>query len=162
MNRLSVAVSALILTLAPSIAMADVIPPDVEGCTGKKTGDSCTVSGTSGTGLCVDATCSKTRPNADGGAPITEEYACVKCSFDAGAPVGDASVPTADSGILADSGAKADSGSTADAGSSPDTDTTESDSSSSCSVAMRPVGSLAIAGLVPLALALAGRRRRRS
>jgi hypothetical protein len=124
------------LSLAAPFALADVAPPGLTECQGKKAGDACSVSGSSGT--CIATTCSRLDyANWDRDAsssPPVVQYACTLCG------TGDAGTPSADGGTVP----------------------VASDSNKGCSVGPvgRVAGSFALAA-IPLAALLAFRRRRR-
>lgn len=68
----------------PSAARADLIPPDVSGCSGKSAGDACKLSG-GGDGQCGKSTCSKL-DYSQGTPPKSVTYDCLKCGAAAPAP----------------------------------------------------------------------------
>lgn len=122
------------ISLAVPFALADVAPPGLTECNGKKGGDACSVNGSAGT--CVAQTCSRfDYANWDREAstsPPVVQYACTLCQ------IGDAGTPGADGG------------------------TTPAASNKGCSLgpAGRVAGSFALAA-IPLAALLTFRRRRR-
>jgi len=63
--------------IVPAMAAADIPPPEVEACAGKKVGDSCVMWAVKGEGSCQKTTCSKTLPGPNG--PVTSTRDCVKC-----------------------------------------------------------------------------------
>lgn len=86
---------ALATVLASPLAHADVAPPDVTACGGKKVGDACDQVAN---GKCQDETCQRIDYMNDGG---TVSYPCLKCkAVDAGS---DASAPPTDAGGGGDS-----------------------------------------------------------
>ena len=90
MRLTSGTIVALAFVLASPIAHADVAPPDVTACGGKKAGDACdqVVNG-----KCHDETCQRIDYMNDGG---TVSYPCLKCkAVDAGSEAG---APTSDAG----------------------------------------------------------------
>jgi hypothetical protein len=131
------------LTAFESIAHADVIPPDVDACNGKKAGDACNVSGSAGT--CAASKCSRLDyANWDRDAsptPPTVEYDCVRCV--SGATGGDGGASTG-----------------GDGGASTPTSKAE-DSGCSFGSGVRRVGPWALAAVPGLAIALFGRRTAR-
>lgn len=73
MSRLLVAS----LCVGASLALADVPPPDLGGCSGKDAGVACQKDdGTAG--ACASATCTR-NDYSEGPPPKTVEYACLKC-----------------------------------------------------------------------------------
>lgn len=80
MKHLALALFSLTLvtgiTLGPlAPARADIPPPEVEQCHGKKVGDTC-----GSAGVCQDSTCSRATPDGE------SSYACVKCVEGAAPP----------------------------------------------------------------------------
>lgn len=69
------ALSSLVFVVA-SVALADVPPADISGCSNKKAGDACQTDDKK-SGGCKSTTCS--RVDATQTPPTTVEYACVKC-----------------------------------------------------------------------------------
>lgn len=78
---LALLVSAAALTAAP--ASADVVPLDVEACTGRAAGSACVAGGTSG--ACQSSECTRLA-YGDAATPTVVEYDCLRCV--PGAPVG--------------------------------------------------------------------------
>jgi MYXO-CTERM domain-containing protein len=87
--RLAFALAVLSVSVAPSLARADVIPPAEDACRVgggyRAVGTACTVTGTAG--VCRDGTCSRLDYagwNRDASAsPPTVDYACVTCVAEA-------------------------------------------------------------------------------
>ncbi len=73
-------VPALLVSLfaLPSVASADVIPFEVEACSGKKEGAKCTMFDQPGT--CAQSTCSKL-DYSQGTPPKPKKYDCVVCQI---------------------------------------------------------------------------------
>lgn len=77
MNRIALPLAVLfIFAAAPKSAAADIPPPRVTKCSGKKVGDSCNHGGKEG--VCQKSTCSRSRPGRDGKIH-TSTRDCVKC-----------------------------------------------------------------------------------
>lgn len=76
--------------LVTGSAIADTISPEESACTGKKAGDSCTVTGSTVAGNCASKKC-KRLDYSDGSPPGTIEYDCMECVTTEAA---DASPPT--------------------------------------------------------------------
>lgn len=77
---------ALAVLLASPLAHADVAPPDVTACSGKKVGDACDLVAN---GKCQSEKCTRIDYMNDGG---TVSYDCVKCTAgDAGTDGGSTS-----------------------------------------------------------------------
>lgn len=70
--KLAPVIAALVVVLTTS-ARADIIPPNVGQCHGKKAGDACELFGGGGMGVCEDKTCSRVLPNGQ------EDYPCTTC-----------------------------------------------------------------------------------
>ncbi len=81
-----VVVAALLTT---SMVLADVPPPDTQGCLGKKSGDACK-NDNGGTSACAESNCSRLAMLADGGRE-TQNFACLLCNGKSGG--GCAAVP---------------------------------------------------------------------
>lgn len=65
------------LCVGAVVALADVPPPDLGGCSGKDAGVACQKDDGSA-GACADATCTR-NDYSEGPPPKTVEYACLKC-----------------------------------------------------------------------------------
>ncbi|HZF52662.1 MAG TPA: hypothetical protein VE093_28600 [Polyangiaceae bacterium] len=79
MKRTSILAFALLASLSfPSLARADVPPPNFEGCDMKKAGDAC-VKDDESDGTCVQQKCSKL-DYSNGTPPTSVEYDCTLCS----------------------------------------------------------------------------------
>lgn len=79
MKRTSIFAFALLASLSLSApALADVPPPNFEGCNMKKAGDAC-VKDDETNGTCVQQKCSKL-DYSNGTPPTTVEYDCILCS----------------------------------------------------------------------------------
>lgn len=84
MKRASILAFALLASLSlPSLARADVPPPNFEGCDMKKAGDAC-VKDDKSNGTCVQQKCSKL-DYSNGTPPTSVEYDCILCSGPPGA-----------------------------------------------------------------------------
>lgn len=66
-----------LLSAAP--ASADIIPPDVARCRGKAAGDTCSMPGPDGKGVCVKSTCSRWRYNHATRTRESVQRECLKC-----------------------------------------------------------------------------------
>jgi|GEM_PF-1791098 len=85
MTRASILAFALLASLSlPSLARADVPPPNVAGCDMKKAGDAC-VKDDDSDGSCVQQKCSKL-DYSNGTPPTSVEYDCLLCSGPPAAP----------------------------------------------------------------------------
>lgn len=79
MKRASILAFALLASLSlPSLARADIPPPNFEGCDMKKAGDAC-VKDDDSDGTCVQQKCSKL-DYSNGTPPTSVEYDCILCS----------------------------------------------------------------------------------
>ncbi|MEM6293672.1 MAG: MYXO-CTERM sorting domain-containing protein [Myxococcota bacterium] len=88
--------SALLVSIfaAPSVASADVIPFEVEACSGKKEGAKCSMFDQPGT--CAKSTCSKL-DYSNGTPPKPKSYDCVVCQIAPdGKPIGPNDPPPTD------------------------------------------------------------------
>lgn len=75
-SSFTLALAALVFASFPSNARADIPPPEVEACFGKKPGDACSGRGVD-SGQCAQSTCTTVRPSPEG---IKEYHSdCVKC-----------------------------------------------------------------------------------
>jgi len=82
------AAAALVVLFAPSLARADVPPPNAEGCNGKAAGDTCEMA-SGASGRCAATRCNRLDySQRDGGPPGTVEYDCVLCSSADAGPEG--------------------------------------------------------------------------
>jgi hypothetical protein len=90
MKRASILAFALLASLSlPTLARADVPPPNLAGCDMKKAGDAC-VKDDDSDGTCVQQKCNKL-DYSNGTPPTSVEYDCILCSGPPGAtPSGDA------------------------------------------------------------------------
>jgi hypothetical protein len=79
MKHASILAFALLASLSlPSLARADVPPPNLAGCDMKKAGDAC-VKDDDSDGTCVQQKCSKL-DYSNGTPPTSVEYDCILCS----------------------------------------------------------------------------------
>ncbi len=140
MTRVLFLSASLALALAvgfESTARADVVPPDVDACSGKAVGAACKIDDSAGT--CIKTKCSKLDyagwDRDASSSPPTIEYDCVTCA------VGTAPAPS-------------------DGGTAPTSTPAKSDGGCSFGVARR-AGPFALAAIPGVVLALVRRRRRR-
>ena len=78
MRTLLAAIAVLVVS-APSLASADVIPPEETACQGSKVkGDACTLA-TGGKGTCQDSTCTHLDYSRDASTPGSITSPCLKC-----------------------------------------------------------------------------------
>jgi MYXO-CTERM domain-containing protein len=97
MTRASILAFALLASLSlPSLARADVPPPNLAGCDMKKAGDAC-VKDDDSDGSCVQQKCSKL-DYSNGTPPTSVEYDCLLCSGPPAAPNDTANDAAADDG----------------------------------------------------------------
>lgn len=80
---------ALAIAVSSASARADVVPPEVDACSGKSAGAACTVPGTSTGGTCTATKCTKLDYSGwdkdASSSPPTIEYDCVQCAAGGGA-----------------------------------------------------------------------------
>ena len=89
MVRRLVALTALLTLLSlVGTALADVAPPNIRGCTGKKAGDACAMD-TGSSGVCQKRTCYR-NDYSKGVPPTSAPYPCLMCE-----PKGKKGGPTA-------------------------------------------------------------------
>lgn len=63
-----------VMSLRPSVAYADVSPPETWDCYGKRAGDKCADVKSGAAGTCKDDTCTSGKPDA-----ASSSYACLMC-----------------------------------------------------------------------------------
>ncbi len=97
-SRSLFAVSFVFALLLAAPAAADVIPGDVEACTGLSSRAACTSGGT--TGFCNPATCTRLE-YGDGAVPSSMEYSCLRCVPGSAPAVGGCTAQVGQSGSAA-------------------------------------------------------------